>query len=233
MDRARRGVPALPRRVTFCYGLTFYSVAWRSGLLGPVSTLLAAAARAYLVALATVAAAVYAVRAPFASIVAVDTDRRRRRALNLAGILAMASPFAVSGYGALVQRTDFRVREIDVPLPRAWPTDLDGLRILHLSDIHLGAFLSESELARVIDAVNELHPRLAVVTGDLITRPGDPLDACIRQFARLRADAGVFGCMGNHERLAGVEEYAWRKAAASGLPSCADRPAASFRKVRS
>ena len=88
------------------------------------------------------------------------------------------------------------------------PADLEGLRILQLSDIHLSPFLSETDFARVIDAANELRPHLAVVTGDLISQAGDPLDACIRQLARLKTDAGIFGCMGNHERYAGAEDYA-------------------------
>jgi predicted MPP superfamily phosphohydrolase len=91
----------------------------------------------------------------------------------------MAAPFAVMGYGSLIQRTDFRVREVDLPIP-GLPGDLENLRILQLSDIHLSAFLSEGEFARVVDASRELRPHLAVVTGDLISGPNDPLDACIR-----------------------------------------------------
>ena len=145
-----------------------------------------------------------------------QTDPARRRALNVAGALAAASPFVVAGYGGLVQRTNFHVREIEVPVAGLAP-DLDGLRLLHLSDIHLSAFLRESEFARVIDASNELRPHAAMVTGDLITSPGDPLDACIRQLARLKTDAGVFGCMGNHEGFAAVEAYLARTAAAAGV----------------
>jgi predicted MPP superfamily phosphohydrolase len=140
----------------------------------------------------------------------------RRRALNAAGNLLMAAPFAAMGYGALVERTDFRLREIEVPVP-GLPADLDGLRILQLSDIHLSAFLSEAELARVIDACRELHPHLAVVTGDLISARGDPLDACIRQLARLRSDAGTFGCMGNHEHWASAEKHAAERGARAGI----------------
>ncbi len=54
---------------------------------------------------------------------------------------------------------------------------------------------------------NETRAHLALVTGDLISRRGDPLDACLRQCARLRADAGVLGCLGNHETYAEVEGY--------------------------
>ena len=141
----------------------------------------------------------------------------RRRALSAAGNLLIAAPFAAMGYGALIERTDFRLREIEIALP-GLSADLDGLRILQLSDIHLSAFLSEAELARVIDACRQLHPHLAVVTGDLISARGDPLDACIRQLARLRSDAGTFGCMGNHEHVAGAEKHAAEAGARAGIP---------------
>jgi predicted MPP superfamily phosphohydrolase len=145
-----------------------------------------------------------------------DFNPGRRRALNAAGNLALAAPFAALSYGALIGRLDFRVREVDVPVP-GLPADLEGLRLLHLSDIHLSAFLSEAELARAIDAANELRPHLAAVTGDLISSPGDPLDACIRQLARLKTDAGVAACMGNHERFARVESYTAAAGARAGI----------------
>jgi predicted MPP superfamily phosphohydrolase len=145
-----------------------------------------------------------------------DFNPGRRRALNTAANLALATPFATLSYGALIGRLDFRVREVDVPIP-GLPAGLDGLRLLHLSDIHLSAFLSESELARVIDAANGLRPHLAAVTGDLISQPGDPIDACIRQLARLRADAGILACMGNHEQYAQIEDYVSAAAERAGI----------------
>jgi predicted MPP superfamily phosphohydrolase len=144
-------------------------------------------------------------------------DPARRRLLNATGGALIAAPFAVVGYGALIERLDFRVREVDIPVPNL-PDSLDGLRLLHLSDIHLSAFLSEKNLARVIDSSNELRPHLALVTGDLITAAGDPLDACLRQIARLRADAGILGCMGNHEDYAMVENLTEREGARLGIP---------------
>jgi uncharacterized protein len=140
----------------------------------------------------------------------------RRRLLNTAGNLALAAPFAALSYGALVGRLDFRVREVDVAIP-GLPDDLDGLRILHLSDIHLSAFLSESDLARVVDASNGLRPHLAAVTGDMISQKGDPIDACIRQLARLKTDAGVLACLGNHEHYAEVEDYTATAGARAGI----------------
>jgi predicted MPP superfamily phosphohydrolase len=145
----------------------------------------------------------------------------RRRAIHTAGNLAMAAPFVALSYGALVERLDFRVREIDLPMA-GLPDDLDGLRLLHLSDIHLSAFLSEAQLMRVIDAANECRPHLAAITGDLISAPGDPIDACIRQLARLKTDAGIVGCMGNHEMFAQLQNYTAAAAARVGIPFLRD-----------
>jgi len=58
---------------------------------------------------------------------------------------------------------------------------------------------------------------LAVITGDLISGRNDPLDACIRQLARVKSDAGLFGCMGNHERYARCEDYTERQSARNGI----------------
>jgi uncharacterized protein len=181
----------------------------------------AAVAYSYLLT-SSIAVAVYTVFDAIRDHLDAATDPSRRRALNAAGSALVAAPFAAMGYGALIERTRFEVRQIDVPLARL-PADLDGLRILHLSDIHLGLFLSERELARVIDASRELHPHIAFVTGDFISAAGDPLEACIRQLARVKADAGMFGCLGNHERYARAETQAAVLAAQAGIPILRDR----------
>lgn len=144
-------------------------------------------------------------------------DSTRRALLHTLSGAAVAAPFALVGFGAIVERTDFRVNEVHVPIPGLHP-DLARLRLVQLSDIHLSAFLSEEEFARAVDMANELRPHLVFVTGDLISVHNDPLDACLRQIARLRADAGVLGCLGNHEIYAGLEDTATEQAARLGIP---------------
>ena len=141
----------------------------------------------------------------FASRVVSPFHSSRRKFLQAAGAGLCLAPMAATGFGILT-RNRFRLSEVKLPVPNL-PKDLDGLKIVQLTDIHLSPFLSEAEFARAIDVANETHAHLALVTGDLITRRGDPLDACLRQLARLRADAGVVGCHGNHEIYAEVEDY--------------------------
>jgi predicted MPP superfamily phosphohydrolase len=146
-----------------------------------------------------------------------DVDPTRRALLRTAGAAAVAAPFAVVGFGVLVERTGFQVREIDIPIPHLHH-DLEDLRLVQLSDIHLSAFLSEREFARVVDAANGLRAHIMFVTGDLISMRGDPLDACLRQISRLRSDAGVLGCLGNHEIYARTEDYTAAEGARLGVP---------------
>jgi predicted MPP superfamily phosphohydrolase len=146
----------------------------------------------------------------------VPFDPSRRRLVHTAGGALLASPFVVVGYGAFVERTNFRVREVDIPIPHL-AADLDGLRLLQLSDIHLSPFLSEQDLQRVIEASNETRAHLALVTGDLISTRGDPLDACLRRLSTLKTDAGILACMGNHEHFSGAERYATEQGALLGI----------------
>ena len=145
-----------------------------------------------------------------------DFNPGRRRLVASAGNALVAAPFVLTGFGALVQRTDFRVREVDIPVPNL-PPDLRGLRILQLTDIHMGPFLNERDFTRVIDESLNLRPHLAVITGDLISTVGDPLDACLRQIARLHPDAGILGCLGNHENYARAQAYTERQGARLGI----------------
>ena len=140
----------------------------------------------------------------------------RRSFLTAARGAVFATPIAAAGYAVFVERSNIAGREVELPVA-GLPKELHGLRIAQLSDIHLSPFLSEQDLARSVDLANEFRPHLAVVTGDLITSSNDPLDACLRQLGRLRADAGILGCHGNHEIYAGAEAYATHHGRLAGI----------------
>jgi hypothetical protein len=55
------------------------------------------------------------------------------------------------------------------------------------------------------------------VTGDLISSPGDPLDDCLRLLATVKTDAGILGCLGNHEHFSNAERYATEEGARRGI----------------
>lgn len=139
---------------------------------------------------------------------------RRRLWKTLAGAAA-AVPVTALGFGIL-QRSRIRLIEQDLSFATL-PQDLDGFRVALISDIHLGPFLDRRQLARAIAMLNECRPHLAVVAGDLITRRTDPLEDCLIELRALRADAGVFGCLGNHERYSRLEDDTTLRASQLGI----------------
>jgi len=140
----------------------------------------------------------------------------RRAFLHTTQAALICAPVIATGYGVFIQRHDFRLREQDIKIANL-PPDLDGLRMVQLTDIHLSPFLSLRELDYTIAMANETRAHVALVTGDLITRGDDPLDDCLQHLTALRADAGTYGCMGNHEIYADVEAYTARRAAELGM----------------
>jgi uncharacterized protein len=131
----------------------------------------------------------------------------RRAAFRYAAYLAGGLPLLATVYGATAGRRRSRLVSVDVPVANL-PPSLDGLRIVHLSDLHIGDFMPPEAIRRAVDLANTARPDLAVLTGDLITSERDPLEDCIAELSRLRAPLGVWGCHGNHERWAGVEARA-------------------------
>jgi predicted MPP superfamily phosphohydrolase len=131
----------------------------------------------------------------------------RRTVFRYAAYLAGGLPLLATVYGATAGRLRYRLVPVDVPLAHL-PPSLDGLRIVHLSDLHIGDFVSRAAIRRAVDLANTAQPDLAVLTGDLITSARDPLEDCIAELSRLRAPLGIWGCHGNHERSAGVEARA-------------------------
>jgi predicted MPP superfamily phosphohydrolase len=129
----------------------------------------------------------------------------RRRALATIGAAAIAAPAALTAF-AVLRREDLRFREIEVRYP-GLPRDLDGLRLVQISDIHLSPLVSESVVERAVGMANDARAHVAFITGDLVTMKGDPLDTCLRHLSRVKAEAGVLGCMGNHEHYAQALEY--------------------------
>jgi predicted MPP superfamily phosphohydrolase len=134
----------------------------------------------------------------------------RRNFLIASTAAACAAPAAVLGAGVIF-RKDVHINEMDLGFPNL-PKDLEGLRLLQLSDIHLGTFFTVDDLRRVVDASNNLRPDLAFITGDLITTRADPLDRCLIELRRLRAASGIWGCLGNHEFYSKLEQYTKEKA---------------------
>lgn len=77
--------------------------------------------------------------------------------------------------------------------------EFDGLRIVQLSDIHVGIFESDTTLKTLRKTIDRLPHDLLVFTGDMIDRKLPELDRFLSFFGDLTAREGVFAVLGNHE----------------------------------
>lgn len=81
------------------------------------------------------------------------------------------------------------------------PAELDGLAIVHISDLHygFGRFCNEDSVAQITRLISSLDPDLIVFTGDLLDRSADPALAGTLPLEGLKAPLGVYAVMGNHD----------------------------------
>lgn len=140
----------------------------------------------------------------------------RRGFLKRAAFLASATPFVAAGYGLLYERWNVEVVRQRIRLPRL-PKAFEGFRIAQLSDIHLGAFTSADYVRRCVEMTNGLKPNLVALTGDYVTWDPEDQVGAVRVLAGLRAPDGIFGCLGNHEVYAHVENSITRLFADQGI----------------
>lgn len=141
-------------------------------------------------------------RAPVAvAVAAKPPERFGRRALLFRGasaaaplVAATAGPTAL--WEAAAEPSAKRIRIACASLPPA----LDGMCILHLSDLHLGASKTSADLARFLEGAP--RPDLVLVTGDFADDPRE-----LTKGLALLADFGppVYASLGNHEYLRGID----------------------------
>lgn len=133
-------------------------------------------------------------------------DGDRREFLAKAATALPASLLLTSGYGILGAQSDFEWFEPQLKL-RDWPNELAGLRIMQISDLHVGNFLPGDKLREHVEAINRKPCDLMMVTGDIINNNMAWLPECMEALGKLKQPRfGTFVCIGNHDYYAGDPE---------------------------
>ena len=122
----------------------------------------------------------------------------RRQFLQHVGVLGAGAPFFVS-LSNIKLSYDFRVEEHEITIPQ-WPQTLDGLRLAHLSDIHVGGSMNRQRLLRMARLTNAAKPDFVLHTGDFLTHRTGEFDAPLYEaLAQIQAPYGQWACLGNHD----------------------------------
>lgn len=97
-------------------------------------------------------------------------------------------------------------REVEVKLERL-PPQLAGLKIVQVSDIHIGPMIGERFLTTIVDRINAERADLVVITGDLVDGSVKELSRHTAPLGRIEARFGKYFVTGNHEYYSGVDEW--------------------------
>lgn len=121
---------------------------------------------------------------------------------------------------AMYQLNQVRIRRFILPIADL-PSDLDGMTIAQVSDMHVGRFTKGEVLEKTVRLVNELRADLVLLTGDLINDALADLDAGLELTRRMEARFGVAIIEGNHDLIENPHEFETR-VRASGIPFLLD-----------
>jgi predicted MPP superfamily phosphohydrolase len=97
-----------------------------------------------------------------------------------------------------------RVKTMEVKTEKILPND-GKLRIVQISDVHIGLIIRDKRLQDILDRVKEAKPDILVSTGDLLDGELDNVMSQARQFVSITPKYGKYAVLGNHEYYAGLK----------------------------
>ena len=121
-----------------------------------------------------------------------------------AAVLGFA--IVATALGRRVAYGEPRRPRVDVRLARLG-SGLDGLRVVQVSDVHIGSLLGREFAESLVERVNALEPDLVAITGDLVDGSVERLREAVAPLAGLRARYGLFYVTGNHDRYADADAW--------------------------
>jgi predicted MPP superfamily phosphohydrolase len=107
--------------------------------------------------------------------------------------------------GALTALRGPRVVRVELPVPGLHP-DLDGLRIVQISDLHVGRTIRRTYVEHTVERALALSPDLVALTGDMVDGPVERLASHVAPLRRLGGETSFF-ILGNHDCYSGAERW--------------------------
>lgn len=122
----------------------------------------------------------------------------RLKFLNYIALGMAVIPFSSFLYGMVKGAFDYKVHRVKVVLPNL-PDAFNGLKIIQISDIHSGSFVSSSPLEEAVKLINEQKGDIVFFTGDLVNDRAVELEPHMAALGKISAPMGVYSTFGNHD----------------------------------
>jgi hypothetical protein len=119
--------------------------------------------------------------------------------------LAVLTLVSVSVLFGHINAINPKIRKISLSIPKQVSGD-DKMKLLMVSDIHLGALVGENREKKLVRLINNQQPDLVVLCGDIVDGDiGEVLRKNLgRHIQEIKAPFGVFAIPGNHEYIGGI-----------------------------
>ncbi|MBL4592990.1 MAG: metallophosphoesterase, partial [Flavobacteriales bacterium] len=93
---------------------------------------------------------------------------------------------------------DYKIRKQKLQIPNL-PKPFKGLKIIQISDIHSGSFITSDPLEKAVRLIQEQKPDIIFFTGDLVNEITEEAIPFIDTLKKITAPLGVFSILGNHD----------------------------------
>lgn len=122
----------------------------------------------------------------------------RKEFLKKTGVIVSAIPFGTLIFGMLKSAFDYTVKRKTITIENL-PKSFKGLRIVQISDLHVGSFISAEPLETAIKIIKQQKPDIIFFTGDLVNDITEEALPFIETLKTITAPMGVYSILGNHD----------------------------------
>ncbi len=133
----------------------------------------------------------------------IDENKRLflKKSANI-GLLSGVLGSSAIGIGQALSGPEYKF--ISIPTQHQ---QMKGLKIVQVSDLHVGPMIGREYVQKTVDLINAQNPDLVVLTGDLVDGTPEQLMRDMEPLSQIKSKLGVYGCLGNHELYSGL--YDW------------------------
>lgn len=127
----------------------------------------------------------------------------RRNFLKHTSYIFPVAAVSLTGNGFKEGFSETKLKKLNLFYKNLNP-DFKHLKILHITDLHLGFFIGLNHLKEIVDKANKENIDIVVVTGDFVDEY-NLLDEGVKLLKQIKTKYGIYSCAGNHEYFRNIK----------------------------
>lgn len=128
----------------------------------------------------------------------LELSTKRSDWMSYSALILGILPIVSLTYGMARNPYRYKLHKAIIPVKGLNP-ELQGLKIVQISDIHSGSFLYKEPVERSIQMINAEKPDIVFFTGDLVNALAEEMEPFVEMFSKIEAPLGVYSILGNHD----------------------------------